>query len=148
MFVKSPRPTFIMRKNTGSVLAEAALVIPLLVGITFFIIEFGNVLHLNNSTNQIARTAARFASVTPSYTNQQLIDASRAQDILPNVSRLTLTVTPAGGAQRNVGATITVTAQYNYTPIINPFRLLESNQVWAPVIRSTAVARSEVSNVP
>lgn len=139
---------YFKRRNTGSVLAEAVLTIPLIVGITFFIAEFGNVLFLSNSLNQITRSAARFASVTPAYTNNQLIQASRAQNILPDVSRLTLNVTPASGAQRNVGATITVTAQYNYTPTINPFRLLDCNSPWMPQIMSTSTSRSEVAYAP
>lgn len=139
---------YLNRSNKGGVLAEAALTIPLLIGVTFFIIEFGNVLYLTNSVNQIARTAARFASVTPTFTNQDIITASGAMNILPDIARLNLTVNPAGGAQRAVGATITVTAQYNYTPIINPFGLLGSNQIWAPVVRGTAIARSEVTNAP
>lgn len=139
---------YFKRKNTGSVLAEAALTIPLIAAITFFIVEFGNVLYLSNSLNQITRSAARFASVTPSYTNSQLIQASGAQNILPNVSRLTLNITPASGTQRNVGATITVTAQYNYTPIINPFKLLDSNYPWMPQIMSVSTSRSEVANAP
>lgn len=136
------------RNINGSVLAEAALAIPLLVGITFFIIEFGNVLYLSNSLNQVSRAAARFASVTPSYTTQQLIDASGAMSVLPSTSKLTLTSNPAPGSARSIGATITITAQYNYTPIINPFGLLESNKVWAPILRGVSVTRSEVANVP
>ena len=133
------------RSCRGSLIAEAALVIPILVGISFVIIEFGTVLYLTNTLNQIARSAARYASVTSSYTQQSLISASSASSLLPDVSKLTLNVTPAPGASRAVGATITVTAQYNYTPIVNPFGLFNSNRSWAPVIMSSSVARSEVS---
>ena len=134
------------RSCKGSLIAEAALVIPILIGISFVIIEFGTVLYLTNTLNQIARSAARYASVTPSYTQQSLISASSASSLLPDVSKLTIDVTPAPGASRTVGATITVTAQYNYTPIVNPFGLFNSNQSWAPVIMSSSVARSEVSS--
>ena len=134
------------RSCNGSLMAEAALVIPMLVGISFVIIEFGNVLYLTNSLNQISRSAARYASVTSSYTQQSLITASSASSLLPDVSKLTLSITPAPGASRNIGATITVTARYNYTPIINPFGLLNSNTSWAPKIKSTSAARSEVSS--
>lgn len=126
--------------------AEAALVLPLLVAIAFFITELGNVLYLTNSVNQITREAARYASVTPAYTYEDLIRESGAADVLPDVSKLTLTSDPAPGATRAVGTKITIMAEYNYTPIINPFRILNLTQTWIPVIRSTSVARAEVSN--
>ena len=134
------------RSYKGSVIAETALAIPLLLGITFVIIEFGNVLYLTNTLNQISRFAARSASVTQSYTQQGLIDASKASSLLPDVSKLTLNVTPAPGAARSVGATITVTAQYSYTPIVNPFGFFNSNTSWAPKIKGVSVSRSEVSS--
>ncbi|OGI08909.1 MAG: hypothetical protein A3I68_03465 [Candidatus Melainabacteria bacterium RIFCSPLOWO2_02_FULL_35_15] len=130
----------------GSVMAEAAILIPILLGVTFFIIEFGNVLYLTNTLNQISRTAARYASVTPSYTQQGIIDASGASSLVPDISKFTLTVTPAPGVQRSVGSTITVEVQYDYIPIINPFGFFNINQDWVPVVRSSSVARSEVSN--
>ena len=136
----------IYRSHKGSIIAEAALIIPILVGVTFFIIEFGNVLYLTNTLNQIARTAARYASVTSSYTQQQLIDVSGANALLPDISKFTLTIDPVPGAQRSVGAPITVNVQYNYIPIINPFGLFNSDQSWTPIIKGGSVSRSEVSN--
>lgn len=127
-------------------MAEAALMIPILLGVTFFIIEFGNVLYLSNTLNQIARSAARYASVTSSYTNQGLVDVSGAKKLLPDISKFTLTVDPASGTSRTVGTTITVDVQYNYVPILNPFGLFNSNHSWAPKVKSSSVARSEVSN--
>ena len=140
------RISSLIRSCKGSVMAEAALIIPMLVGVTFFIIEFGNVLYLANSLNQISRTAARYASVTPTYTQQDLINVSGAMTLLPDVSKLTLTINPAPGAAKTVGATLTVTVQYAYTPIINPFGLLMSGQAWAPTIMSASVSRAEVSS--
>jgi Flp pilus assembly protein TadG len=136
------------RSIQGSILAEAALAIPLVVAALFFIIEFGNVLYLNNSVNQISRSAARYISVNSTYTNQDLINVSGAMNIVPNLERLTFTITPQSGAQVRVGDTITVTAQYNYTPIVNPYRLLFLNNSWTPTVRSVSVIRSEVSNAP
>src|SRR3989338_9259733 len=87
----------------GSVMAEAAILIPILVGVTFFMVEFGNVLYLTNTLNQIARTAARYASVTPSYTQQQLIDQSGANSLLPDISKFSLDITPGPAVQKIVG---------------------------------------------
>lgn len=134
------------RTHYGSVLAEAALVIPILIGVTLFTIEFGRVIYITNSINQVARSTARIASVTTSYTTSQLINSSGAMNLLPDVSRLTLTITPAPGSARTIGTRITVTAQYNYNPIVNPFGILNSGSPWAPVIKSTSVTLSEVSS--
>lgn len=134
------------RNKKGSVMVEAALTIPLILGITLFIIEFGNVLYLNNSLSQISRSAARYASVTPAYTQTNIVEASGANSLLPDPSKLTLTITPAPGTAKSVGTTITVTTSYNYTPIVNPFGLFKSDNPWLPSIMSTAIGRSEVSS--
>ena len=134
------------RSLKGSIIAEAAISIPILLAITFFITEFGTVLYLSNTLNQIARSAARYASVTSSYTTSDLVNASGATSLLPDISKLTLSVNPAPGTAGPIGAAITVDVQYNYTPIINPFGLLNSMQSWAPSITSSAVIRSEVSH--
>ena len=140
------RNFFLNHSTRGSIMGEAALIIPILLGVTFFIIEFGNVLYLSNSLNQISRTAARYASVTPAYTQQGAINASGAMTLVSDINKLTLTITPAPGTARSVGETITVSVQYNYTPIINPFGLFNSNQSWAPIVKSSSTARSEVAN--
>ena len=136
-----------IRTDKGTVTAEAALVFPLLLAVLLFIIEFGIVLYLSNSMNQIARTAARYASVTANYTQSGTLTASGASSIVPDISKLTLTISPTPGSMVSVGASITVTAQYNYTPVVNPFALLPQSMVnWAPVVRSTSVARAEVAS--
>lgn len=136
---------FLKRTYKGSVMVEAALFIPIFLGITFFMIEFGNILYLTNTLNQISRTAARYASVTSSYTQQQLIDSSGASLLLPDITKFTLTITPVLGAPKSVGSTINVEVQYSYIPIINPFGFFNVNQTWVPVVRSSSIARSEVS---
>lgn len=133
-----------VRQKHGSVLAEAALIIPLLIGVTFFLIEFGNVLYFINSLNHIARTAARYASITTSYTGSSLVSNAGASSFL-NTSNLTLTFSPDPSCPRSIGSTITIMVSYSYTPVINPFGLLNSSNSWAPVIMSSSVVRSEVS---
>ena len=137
------------RNRNGAVMAEAALVLPLLIGITFAITELGNILYISNSLNQLARTIARYASVSQNYTNAGLITQSGASSIV-NTSNLTLTITPAAAASRNVGDQITVVLRYSYTPIVNPYRLFSfsSTTSWISSISSTAVARSEVKQYP
>lgn len=142
------KQSFKSRSPRGSVMTEAAFVIVLLIGITFFMIEFGNVLHLTNTLSQISRSAVRYASVTPFYTQEDLVNASGANILLQDVSKLTLTINPNLGAEKEVGTQITVNVQYTYTPILNPFSFFNSNQSWAPLIMSASVARAEVAYVP
>lgn len=137
----------LFRSQNGAVMAEAALVIPLLIGITFVITEFGNVLYISNSLNQVARTMARYAAVSQNYTTNGLLTSAGASSVL-NTSNITATITPNAGASRNIGDTITVTLVYSYTPIVNPFRLFNSNSNWAPNLRTSAVSRSEVKQYP
>ena len=135
------------RSNSGNVIAEAALILPIFLAILFFIIEFGIVLSLGNNLNQIARSAARYASVTSTYTQNDLLNVSMASSLVPDISKLTLTITPAIGSSKSVGSAITVSTQYNYTPIFNPFTLLSgSMNTWAPTIMSSSVARAEVAS--
>lgn len=143
MFYLNKSPS---RSKRGGVLVEAALVIPILAGITFFIIEISNVLFLMNSLNQVAREACRYAAVTQSYTEEDLITASGARTLLPDTSRLILNIDPAPGTSKNVGTKITVSVEYNYTPMINPFGIFNLDRTWLPSIKSSSVARSEVSN--
>lgn len=128
-------------------MAEAALIIPLLLGIIFFIIEFGNVLYFTNTLNQIGRTAARYASITSGYTQAGVESASGASSLL-EASKLTLMITPSPGTAISIGDTITVATSYNYIPAINPFGLIGSSTAWSPVLMSTSVMRSEVSYAP
>ena len=135
------------RSHKGAVMAEAALVIPLLIGITFVITEFGNILYISNSLNQIARTMARYASVSQNYTNAGLLSSAGAGSVL-DTTKISITITPAAWAARSVGDTITVSLTYNYTPIVNPYRFFNANSNWAPNIRTSAISRSEVKQYP
>lgn len=138
---------YFSRSIRGAVMAEAALVIPLLIGITYVITEFGNVFYISNSLNQVARTMARYAAVTQNYTNAGLLSSAGASSVL-DTTKIAITITPAAGASRSIGDTITVSLTYSYTPIVNPFRLFNSNNSWAPSIMTSAISRSEVKQYP
>ena len=140
---------FITRNNTkGIAIAEAALIIPILVGIVFLMIEFGNVYYLINNLNQAARSAARYASLTPSYTQQDLTNNSGASSLFSDVSNFSLTISPSVGSAKSVGTSIIVTTQYAYTPLLNPFGFLSSNTTWSPILKGSSTIRSEVAYAP
>lgn len=140
------RKFYLIRSKKGAVMAEFALSIPILLTILFFIIEFGNILYLSNTLNQVARSAVRYAAMNPSATTTQLATAAGASSSLPNATDLTLVVSPTAGTSRSVGDTITVTASWNYTPFINPFGFLSPGTAWSPSIMTTAIGRVEVAS--
>lgn len=134
--------------NHGSLMAEAALIIPILLGIAIFIIELGNIFNLTNHLNQAARSAARYAAVTTSYTQQDLIDKSGASELFSDITKFSLTASPLAGSAKSVGTTISITTQYTYTPVANPFGFFGSSNSWAPVLTGSSSVRSEVSYAP
>lgn len=135
------------RDNKGAVMAEFALAVPILIGILFFVIEFGNILYLSNSLNQIARSAARYAAVNTSYTSATLKTAANSSSILPIPASLTLSFSPSSSVM--VGDAITITASYSYTPMVNLYRFFSfftSSATWTPTLSSVAVSRAEVAS--
>ena len=144
---------FLIKKNIrsrkGNVMAEAAIVIPLLMGIIFFIVEFGNVLYISNTLNQVARTGARYASITAGYTQSGVESAAGGSTLLSMADTLlTTTITPSPGTAIAIGDSILVMVSYMYIPTINPFSLIDATTSWSPVLKSTAVIRSEVLYAP
>ena len=135
------------RNIKAAVMAEFVLSIPILLSILFFIIEFGNLFYYSNTVNYIARAAARYAAMNPTASESALISQAGSASAVSDVSGITLTVTPAPGATRNVGDTLTVEVEWDYVPIFNPFNLLDaSHTTWAPTITSTAISRVEVAS--
>ena len=134
------------RQNKGNVFAEAVVILPIIVAIAFFIVEFGNVLYLINSVNQIARSAARYASVTANYGDENdLLTSVNASSLVPDSSLLSLAITPAPNTTRALGDQITVTVTYAYTPVLNPFNIIDSSTSWAPMITGTCIASTSIS---
>lgn len=136
------------RNKRGAVLVEFALAVPLLLGILFFIIEIGNLFYLSNSLQQIARTSARYAATTESYSLTELKDYATKHGstnyVIPDISKLSVSITPAVGTQA-VGDTITVTISYTYSPLIlNPMNFFGSGSSLAPTLKGIAASRAEV----
>ncbi len=135
------------RGNKGSVIGEAAIVIPLMLVITFGITEFGNIFFIKNKLSQLARAISRNASVSQNYNNADLLTQVNASALI-DTSMLTFNISPTAGASRNIGDTITVTLSYSYDPVINPLRVIDSMATWISSINSSAAARSEVRQYP
>jgi Flp pilus assembly protein TadG len=124
-----------LRSSRGSTLIEAAIITPLLLLLTFSIVDFGALLYIYLSLESGVTQATRFAITgtdTPGMTREDAIkDAMRRATptlTIPD-SAFTFSFMPAGGSTWSSGAggpgdigRVTVTYTWNImTPLIRPF---------------------------
>jgi Flp pilus assembly protein TadG len=76
----------LLRQNHGSVMLEAVLTIPILISLTFAIIQVGTLFFMLNSLNHITFEMARSMSVgaADDEANGQLIDCSLLEGVSSN----------------------------------------------------------------
>jgi Flp pilus assembly protein TadG len=129
--------TFKERSQRGIALLEAAIVFPLLILLTFGLMEYGwlflNCQHITNAARQGARTGVR-----PDATNAEVQAAVRS--ILNSVGiedgQYTVTFSPSNVATPNPGDTLTVTVTVPYENI---------TLTGAPLIPVPATLRSAIT---
>jgi Flp pilus assembly protein TadG len=124
-----------LRSSRGSTLIEAAIITPLLLLLTFSIVDFGALLYIYLSLESGVTQATRFAitgSETPGMTREDAIkDAMRRATptlTIPD-SAFTFTFMPANGSTWSSGTggpgdigRVTVNYTWNImTPLIRPF---------------------------
>jgi len=125
-----------LRSTRGSTLIEAAIITPLLLLLTFSIVDFGALLYLYLTLESGVSQATRFAitnTATPGLTREQSIMAAM-RTATPTItlpdSAFTFSFMPPGagswttGAAGGPGDIGRVTVNYNWnimTPLIRPF---------------------------
>ena len=125
-----------LRSARGSTLIEAAIITPLLLLLTFSIVDFGALLYLYLTLESGVSQATRFAitnTATPGLTREQSIMAAM-RTATPTItladSAFTFSFMPPGAATWTTGAAGgpgdigRVTVNYNWnimTPLIRPF---------------------------
>jgi Flp pilus assembly protein TadG len=125
-----------LRSTRGSTLIEAAIITPLLLLLTFSIVDFGALLYLYLTLESGVSQATRFAitnTATPGLTREQSIMAAM-RTATPTItlpdSAFTFSFMPPGAASWTTGAAGgpgdigRVTVNYNWnimTPLIRPF---------------------------
>ena len=124
-----------LRSSRGSTLIEAAIITPLLLLLTFSIVDFGALLYIYLSLESGVTQATRFAITgadTPGMTREEAIkDAMRQATptlTIPDAA-FTFTFMPPGGSTWSSGTggpgdigRVTVTYTWNImTPLIRPF---------------------------
>jgi len=140
---------FFKRGFFGAVLAETALILPIVLGVTFAVIEFGRIFYYVNSLNHICRASARYASIGPNYTTTRLKTLSNATTLIPSAITITLTVSPTTGTVRLVGDLITVTASIPFDPVFPDFIKLftgGTSTMWPTTLTVRATNRVEVAS--
>ena len=100
------------REQRGSAILELAFVLPLLLLLTFGVVEFARAWLVVNTLNHATREAARLAATTTPLAVNDPAVVNRAQGILTvaGVTGAAVTNTAAGGAP----PAVTVTANYNF----------------------------------
>ncbi len=138
----------IKRNSSGAIAAEAALMIPIIAGIIFCVIEFGRIYFYINGLSQIARSSASYVSTGPQYTTNELKTLTKANKIISDTNTLTLTLTPTTNSARSVGDLVTVVASIPYESIFPDFAMVFSGgavNMWPTEITVTAINRVEVT---
>jgi hypothetical protein len=96
------------RSDRGAILAEFALVMPVLLVILFGIIEFGLAFSRSQSIASAAREAGRLASLSSTTTADVSSRVDATLGTMTFDAPPTVTVTPAGGCAGREGESVTV----------------------------------------
>ena len=99
------------RPERGSVLAEFALVLPLLLILLFGVLELGIAFNRAQAVEAAAREGGRLASISSSNGADVVARVNEALDGIPLDAAPTVTVAPGGCAGRE-GQSVTVTVAY------------------------------------
>jgi Flp pilus assembly protein TadG len=130
----------------GNAVLDAALVLPILLSLTFGTVEYGYYFFMKHSLEGAAREGARAAIVPSTQTNtpvtQAVANALNAAGLNSSTTTLdnkyTLTISPAVTSASGSAITVTLSATWG-TVGIRPLGLIGS----AKVINGTAVMRKE-----
>ena len=103
------------QRSRGAAMVEMALVLPILLLLTFAVIEYGWLTFRASQVNQAARHGARIA-VRPAATVEEVDDAVASIMEGAGLAEYTLTITPSDPAI-DVGEPVTVNVSVDYGPI-------------------------------
>lgn len=111
------------KKNKGQTLVEMALILPILVLLTFGLVDFGRLFHVYLVATEASREGARAAAVGSTVTGvKAAVDKIAGQTSLTN--KPTVTTNPTTLPPSNHGSSIQVTVAYKVTmltPLIGEF---------------------------
>jgi Flp pilus assembly protein TadG len=134
------------RGRRGNAVLDAALVLPILLSLTFGTVEYGYYFFMKHSLEGAAREGAR-AAIVPSTANNTpvttavatALNAAGLNSSLTTLdNKYTLSISPAVTSASGTAITVSVTASWG-TVGIRPLGLIGS----AKVVSGTAVMRKE-----
>ena len=134
--IKLPRNMFgSRRRRFGVVLVETALIFPMLLALTFGVIQYGIIMNASNALSNIAREGARNAALNPfNDVNVKAIIKQQCAKTAINYSDITsITFDPPTAAARTPGTLLTVTLTYPMSKKV----FLPSTILGAPIFNST-----------
>lgn len=132
---------------SGNALLDAALVLPILLSLTFGTVEYGYFFFVKHSLQGAAREGCRTA-IVPTATNAQVVQAVaaslKAAGLNSSTSALdpkyTLTLTPGSVSGVQPGTSVTVQVDVSWGVVgIRPLGLIGTSKV----VRGTTVMRKE-----
>lgn len=124
--------------NSGQVMVEFAIILPLLLVLVFGITEFGRYLYLKNSVTNAAREAARAAVVSPAANYTTNINAA-VYNYFPS-SLAGLSITPVPSTAPTTGSAVNVTVRISFKSAVPNLIPLFKNLT---SIRASATMRYE-----
>jgi Flp pilus assembly protein TadG len=107
--------------EAGSAIVEMSFVFPLLLVVTFGIVEFGRAWLIVNTMNHATREALRLAATTAGLTANDSTVISKATTILANANLTGATVTNTAPAGTPPEVTVTTALTFTYLTQIGPF---------------------------
>jgi Flp pilus assembly protein TadG len=135
------------RRRHGNALLDAALVLPILLSLTFGTVEYGYFFFVKHSMQGAAREGCRVA-IVPTSDNNQVLSAVAAALHAAGLnssqsslnSKFTLTTTPTNVGTAVPGTPITVQLDCNWGTVgVRPLGLIGTNKV----VRGVTVMRKE-----
>ena len=130
------------RRNgqSGEALIEFALVLPLLLILTFLVIDFGRAFFVQNVMDQCAREAARALAVGANEDSIRVHVGALAASAVPTPQTYAVDLNNDYGAGGQVRGEVTTTLKW-LTPGI--LKLLNPTQADSVVLKGTCVMRRE-----
>lgn len=125
----------------GNAVLEAALVLPILVGLAFGTVEFGHFFYVKHSLQGAAREGVRAAilnDASNATVNKAVGDALASAGLAQ--SGYTVTLTPSDVGEAEAGTNVTVAVQCKWGQVgVRPMGLIGADKN----VRSVAVMRKE-----
>ncbi len=104
-------------RKRGQSSAEFALVLPILLGLLFGIIQFGQILYTYSFIAYAAESASRYAMIHSSQSAQPATAASilsYVQGLSNGLNQAQISVTPTWTPNSNPGSSVTIKVSYIY----------------------------------